>query len=392
MFGEFYISNGRLLGSSAFKMLFFVITFSIFLVCLLKSKKTALTIDGKLWVPFFLWTVIGSFLLASPGIMFIWGTAFIVTIIAIDNNLKQIFPYKLIFYLGLIQMIGQLIQIENVTLYNQIMSYLFGSDYREYGTGYQGFTTNTGTTSAILIYTLGSYLYFLAPSKNNIINFIIISIIFVCIVLTGKRSSTFIVIPIPLIVLFFATKSKSKIMKYGFPFICAISIFLYYYSTNLERFEDVRGMRKVSKGIEMFIGEEEMDLNGREEMWDIAIQGYKENPLFGIGVSQFQKWSGLSTNPHNMYLQVLCEQGIAGLICFIIPLVFCLIHTIILLRKSRELTPYLQCLKFSLFVQLFFIIYGVSGNPTRNAFGYMMYFCAIGILQSYLYKKQLGSL
>lgn len=389
IFWEFIISNGRHLGTPAIRYFFFIFTFLIFLVCLFKTKKILLTSDGQLWVPFFLWTIIGSFYYVVPGIMFIWGTAFIVTLISIGSNIKVNFPYKWIFYFGIIQIIGQILQIETPSTYGQFMSFLYGPDYREYGSGLQGFATNTGTTSVILMYTLGTYLYFIAPKKNYIFNALIIITIVVFIVLTGKRSSSFIVLSIPMLVLFISSKSKSAFINYFFPSLCAIFIFLYVFSTNLDRFDEIRGMEKVSHGLEMFLGEEEVDLNGREELWEAAIEGYRQNPMFGIGVSQFQKWSGYTTNPHNMYLQILCEQGIAGLTLFILPLIFCLFHTIYLLRKSKENAPFRQTLKYSLFIQLYFTIYGLSGNPTRNAYGYMMYFCAIGILQNYLYSANI---
>ena len=386
IFWEFLISSSRLLGGAVFKYFFFVITFLVFFICFSKTKKIFLTTDGQLWIPFLLWTIIGTFFHFTPGIFFIWGTAFLVMLIAVGNNMKVIFPGNIIFYFGAIQILGQFLQMEFTPLYNQIMRLVFVADYKEWGSGYQGFTTQTGTTGAILISSLGSYLYYHSHNKKIYINAFIIFLFFVFIFLTGKRSSTLIVISVPLLVLFLSTKKKTALIKYGIPSICTIILTLYVISTNEEIFENVRGIEKVSRGLDMFLGNEEIDLNGREELWEYALKGYRENPMFGIGVAQFKEWSGLNTNPHNMYIQILCEQGIAGLSCFIFPLLFCLTHTIILLRKDDENSPYRERLKFSLYIQLYFIIYGMSGNPTRNAFGYMMYFCAIGILQSYQYK------
>ena len=313
IFWEFVISSSRLFGGATYKYFFFIATFFVFFTCLSKTNKYILTTDGQLWVPYLLWTIIGSFFYYSPGIFLIWGTAYIVILIAIANNMKAIFPGYIIFYFGVIQILGQFLQMEFTPTYDKIMSFIFMPGYKQWGSGYQGFTTQTGTTGAILIAALGSYLYYHSHNKKFLFNAFIIILFVVFIFLTGKRSSTFIISTVPLLVLFLSTKKKTALIKYGIPGICSILLTFYVISTNQEVFENVRGFRKVSRGIEMFLGEEEMDLNGREELWEFAMKGYHEDPMFGIGVGQFQEWSGLHTNPHNMYIQVLCEQGIAGL-------------------------------------------------------------------------------
>lgn len=388
VFWEFIISHGKYLGSPVFKHISFIITFGLFFLCLTKTKRIVLTTDAKLWIPFFLWTIIGSLIFVAPGIMFIWGTAFMVMLIAAGNNMKELFPAKLILWFGAIQIIGQLLQMENPSLYQLIMGSFFKADYKQFGSGLQGFTTQTGMTSAILVYTLGVYLCFYAPKRNTIINALVFLTVIFFIFLTGKRSGTFLALIIPVIVVVISTKSLSSLSKYGLPVLAVFVVLLYILLQNMSILEGFAGIDKLSRGLEMFIDEEELDLNGREILWEKAIEGFKESPLLGIGVSQFEEWAGLGTNAHNMYLQVLCEQGILGLILFITPLVFCLFHTIFVLRKNTDNVPYMQSLKFSLYVQLVFISYGVSGNPTRNAYGYMMYFCAIGLLQSFQFKPK----
>lgn len=387
VFWEFLVSSGRLLGSAAFKYLSFIVTFSIFLVCLSRTKRIVTTTDFKVWTPFLWWTIIGAFVYIVPGIMFIWATAYIVALIAIGNNMKGIFPFKLIFVFGLIQISGQLLQIASPSVYNEIIGILFNQSYKWYSSGLQGFTTNPGTISAVLIFALGSYLYFIAPSKNSILNVLVVAAVVLFIFLTGKRSVSFLALLLPLMTFFFSTKSTGKLVKYGVPLLLIVGLSFYLFVQNVEMFSSTIGLKKISRGVEMFIDSDgEVDLNGREILWEKAIQGYQENPWFGIGVSQFKDWSGLETNAHNMYLQVLCEQGIIGFALFVLPLFYCLLHTILLLRKSIARTEYIETLKYSLYIQLFFIIYGFSGNPTRNPYGYMMYFCAIGLLQSFQYR------
>ena len=382
--GGSFIGVGRIIGNPVLTLLLFILTFSIFMACFFKTKYLALTMDGKIWLPFLAWTILGAILYAVPSFMFMYSVAFIILCIAIGNNMKEIFPYKLIFILGVILFIGQIMQMQLPGLYHLISKLLFGSELKEMGSGFQGFTNQTSTAATILTYALCAYLYFYASKKKYYINVIVISLLLIAVFLTGKRSMSFVVIFVPTIVLLVSTKSKDKIIKVVLPLVVIGIIafqFIVSYSDNLN---EVAGFKKVSQGLEMFMDDdEEIDTNGREILWETALRGYEENPVFGIGVSQFENWYGLPTNAHNMYLQVLCEQGGVGLLCFVIPLIFCLLHTIYLIRNGDENDSDYNILQFSLYIQLYFIIYGLSGNPTRNPHGYMMYFCAIGLLQSY---------
>ena len=127
-------------------------------------------------------------------------------------------------------------------------------------------------------------------------------------------------------------------------------------------------------------------MNGRETLWTAALEGFDENPILGIGAGRFMEWSGLPTNAHNAYLQVLCEQGIIGFFLFVVPLIVCLIQTILLIKKLPNHAYGEKALKYSLFLQLFFIIYAFSGNPTRNEYCFLLYFVGIGIMLDCQYK------
>lgn len=381
IFWEFLITYGRFLGSPMYKHVGFIVTFLVFLVCLLRTRRLTLTIDGRLWIPFFLLTVMGALVSISPGLMFIWAAAFIVMAIAIDNRMHEQFPYKLIIVFGAIQMVGQLMQVWLPAVYNGIMNLLLVSDYHHMGTGLQGFTTQTGMIAIILVYTLGTYICFYASKRTTVFNVVTVLLIYVAIFFTGKRSASFFALLIPLLVFLLSAKDTKTILKYGVIIVILGGFFSFFAIQNADMYGDTVGLKKLQSGVEMFMDEdEELDLNGREFLWDAAIRAYEENPVFGIGIDHYSEWSGIAT-VHNMYLQVLCEQGLVGFIPFIIPLAFCFLHTLVVLRRCGENSPYLQYLRFSLFVQLYFILYGFTGNPTHDAYGYVMYFCAIGVFQ-----------
>ena len=69
----------------------------------------------------------------------------------------------------------------------------------------------------------------------------------------------------------------------------------------------------------------------RFHMWETAFQIWRDHPLFGIGVRNFGEYYSLYapdgyagrafSQTHNLFLQVLCEQGIAGFLLFLAVLV-----------------------------------------------------------------------
>ena len=71
----------------------------------------------------------------------------------------------------------------------------------------------------------------------------------------------------------------------------------------------------------------------------------------GIGLGRYKELSQFDTDVHNSYLQVLCEMGIIGFVCYIVPL---LINLISCIKKNRYKNN--KYLKVALFIQLFFHI------------------------------------
>jgi hypothetical protein len=66
---------------------------------------------------------------------------------------------------------------------------------------------------------------------------------------------------------------------------------------------------------------------GRFELWEVALDGYHENPLHGAGAGTYaMRWNRdrliptEAANAHSLYVEVLGELGIVGLILLVVPL------------------------------------------------------------------------
>ena len=72
-------------------------------------------------------------------------------------------------------------------------------------------------------------------------------------------------------------------------------------------------------------------VSSRDIKRQLAIEQFGNSPVFGIGTGQYAIYeaslgmpanSGLhGTNPHNVYVQVLCENGLVGFIPFVLGLI-----------------------------------------------------------------------
>ena len=82
--------------------------------------------------------------------------------------------------------------------------------------------------------------------------------------------------------------------------------------------------------------------NGRFEHWRVAIDAFDAHPLIGTGAGTYQnRWaqyrrSSLTViNAHSLYLQVMAELGIVGLLLILVPIVAVLVAMIQGVRRAR---------------------------------------------------------
>lgn len=115
----------------------------------------------------------------------------------------------------------------------------------------------------------------------------------------------------------------------------------------------------------------------RLAMWKMAFSMFEENPFFGTGFWTFQEryadsLFGIYHNDlrykymfaHNVYFQVLAETGLIGLFLYLMAVGMLLRETIRLVRiySQDENTKIRFFVQFSLCLQIFYLLYSISGN------------------------------
>lgn len=130
-------------------------------------------------------------------------------------------------------------------------------------------------------------------------------------------------------------------------------------------------------------------LSSRDHLWEYAIKMFNEKPLFGHGWGSYAGSVDLvvdtvdvsSIYAHNIYFQLLAEVGIVGFLLFLIPM----LKTLLITFKINK-TPIEQDgveMTFSLCMQLFFFIYGLSGNTLYDKQMLLPYMIAVAITLFY---------
>lgn len=145
----------------------------------------------------------------------------------------------------------------------------------------------------------------------------------------------------------------------------------------------------------------------RLAMWNMAFEYFKKSPIFGIGFMNYRGLyaSNLSSvfnselinvsyqrlDAHNVYIQMLCETGIVGVGIYLSALWLTLRTTIKLISESRYGSEQRKALLFSLIVQLFFILYSLSGNCLYDLTFFFYTFALAITYNSYRNRSIMGA-
>ena len=381
-----YIYTNTVFGNSIFVFASFLSLFGIFTLYSFRILK-GLRIHRyiALWIPYLLYTALGYLSKGDIEHFAYWMICLYLICLANKFHIADRIPYKMIFNIGVFFLIGIAVQLllpevyyEHIatifTNYNQIV--YWGRAY-----GFAGFTYQLDAAAVPLAYAEGVFLFYLCeerPEINKWARYFVLCLFAIGILLTGKRMMLLIAVVVPIIVYLLSQKVlNKKILTVLFLVVALASSVLYIYA-NAELFIDNYLLRRIAL---TFINlKRGIDIStGRTELYRIAFEGFRNNPLFGIGIGNYSLMEGAYTATHNTYIQILCEQGLVGLLIFVLPLVYCYFHTVGKIRVACD-NNYLRYYRLSLYIQTLYIFYSITANSNINLFGFVMYFLAISML------------
>lgn len=229
---------------------------------------------------------------------------------------------------------------------------------------------------------------------------VLLLVLFVSLLLTGKRGHMLFCLSALILTYFFSDNNKLKLKTwtklFGVFLACVLVITILYNSKTVIGYRVVETINGIFSGNDVS--------NSRSIINALTISIILKNWLIGIGWGRYKyeyqaHWKILSGgtwdqtyNAHNIYLQLLAEVGIVGFILFLMLSVMGLYFGIKLLRNCRYFSNWEQfIIKMNFFIQVFFLLYGITGNPLYDYNEYSMYFIAIAVsAQMFRNIKKLG--
>ncbi|WP_226643040.1 O-antigen ligase family protein [Mesobacillus subterraneus] len=243
---------------------------------------------------------------------------------------------------------------------------------------YAGITDQIGRNAfyiSVGIATLYSYFVIKTNklSKFHILFlFIFMGISLLTLLLTGKRGHLVANLFSMLFITSVYTKIKGKSILLKLSIVVIIIIAFLYFLTYL--------FPETAAPFLRFIERQGGDqTSGRMELYIYALELFIEKPLMGWGVGVFSNLYGMGN--HNIYLQLLSENGLIGFTIFSTIIIFNLFCTTSGLKSNyySGVLEYNKFFLFSLYIQVFFIIYGLTGNPLSDGFILIIYMIASSI-------------
>lgn len=203
------------------------------------------------------------------------------------------------------------------------------------------------------------------------IDFLMLLMGIVALVLTGKRG-IMLWCALAIAAVSFVQSDKKFMAAWKIISVCVITlVILFLFRKSVPQIEYV-----INRFIAMGSDRGSME---RIAMWRLALSSFLKAPIVGIG---FQNYRGLYSNnlynlfkaetdiqsyqrldAHNVYLQVLCETGVVGVLLYGTALVLLFVCTLRLVKYYSKREPYLKFgALFSLCIQFFYLLYSLSGN------------------------------
>ncbi|MCI3028749.1 O-antigen ligase family protein [Desemzia sp. C1] len=181
-------------------------------------------------------------------------------------------------------------------------------------------TTNPNILGWLLIITLSSTIYLLKAEKVKLLPFLVSVILQgYALILTQSRSSLISILIIIVLFEFITSKRKKNFVIYAIILSCvALIVFFGMGFSSIGRFSE--------------------GLSSRNVIWDKLLFSFSQNIFGGVGFGNSKDLiiKNFSSSAHNIYLSLVAEVGIFGLIIFLMIWFFGIKMCLSQIKKSRN--------------------------------------------------------
>lgn len=350
-------------------------------------KKNALYLLIPWFVLFSMFFLKNGELLRGNYAFFIRGlVGFLLLFMLTLQNGWNMTAYKAIVLSSCIHVAATFFFFMFPTLWESYALFVFGTYPTGTSNGHMGYTAalngHYSTNGTLIAFaTLGIMSAVISNKKKT--NILLLIVVIVSLLLTTKRAHLLFSI-IAFITVYYIVKWKKEAVN---SIIKTIGIVILGYIL-LEL--AIASFPVLNNVFERFntIGTD-AESTARLLMWNTAFQYFKGNPIIGIGWDAFKYRvvavipyaADKTINAHNIYLQLLAETGIVGFTAFCCGAFSSVVaNAKILFDKGRyEITnEQYGLLVFSEIFQVFFLLYGLSGNFLYD-FSFLYYIVTVAV-------------
>ena len=317
---------------------------AILSICLLLSflskMKIKLVKNGlryfNLIFPFTIWFFISIFY--SPSELYVYTKAINYVLIVLSFCVPFLIiknKKELIFFIYVMASFGLIISFIFTYLYILGGQNIYSTYFKLLQNGnplgipdYLALATPVGITAIVLFF-----------NKNKYLKILSLFPIFTLLILSG-RAPVLAFVLVVLIYVFFNIKLTKKHIRNAIA-IVLIAMFSFTQISKINFYE-----RLASRFNVMLEGDtkDNKSLTVRYELYNKSYQMFSSNPVFGIGLGAYGLYrvgKDGRDHPHNMFLEVLIEQGIIGLILLLIIFSPLLLKVYPKLIKSKDSTYFI---------------------------------------------------
>lgn len=350
-------------------------------VMLLLKKSVYFNASSISWLPFLILLLYQTYLGYCNKTYFLIFCVFAIVIFV--RRIEDKYWDRLVKYfigISIWAAIGVFVQLAIPSLHKLIISIFFNEEGVRYVASYasngyySGFFHQVGDTAFYLSIGILAVLFF---GENVRYKKILITILSLALIVEGKRSLVLFLLAAVFIVYISKGKQTQKINRIAM-IIVAVAILYVILREVSFAFSNIKFFEKIAYTIS-YLEEGNIDgllfQSGRSWIYELAKSLYSGNSLTGIGWANFSKsYSsiyGHATSVHNIYLQLLCETGIIGLISFLIGAITSLIISFRNIRNiewinSNDENHLGKLASISLSGQVLFLLLGFVENPLYN--------------------------
>lgn len=372
-------------------LLFYSVTYFCLVVSFIRAFNPS---NGHLYAPrgFFRVLLIASViyygLYVSNDIHSIlyYGMALLIPFSLLVEMKQCIIPIIIYIFFSIIIVVGCMFNYLFPTIYRTLIPFFY-SGYSlnsvqwlaKEGTFYPGIFSQVNYVAFFLGIAMGAVYNFRKIIFTN--SWIVIEgILMFGMLLTGKRGAFAYVIVALLMIYFLEGESKERVFRVIK--IAVVVLVLYVLLAFIAMYSKIPSIVRIYETVNSLIFSGTADNTGRTQLQEKAFEYFYENPILGIGWRNFKNMFLLrGTYVHCIYIQLLCETGIVGTTIF----VFFFIKNVMEGLKKYKWVRTESCYErawigLALFVQVYFLLFGLTENPIYDIEEMIVYMFATGIV------------